>query len=228
MYFFGKYKAVAGVLSIVLLIISGFAYAAPGPLPMPQSQKLIQPGDALRIYVWQAAQRNIKQDLIDLVADDYIINGDGYVLFPIIGRLKVKGLSVGRLEETLVEKYRPYIKNPIIIITPLIRVVLQGAFNKPGSYRIDPKSSLWELVEIAGGPGQGCDLKKLRVERSGAIVVENLLKSFERGHSIEDVNIRSGDQIIAPYKGGIRVEQVLRYLSFAMTAVLFYLQLEGK
>ncbi|MBN1352403.1 polysaccharide biosynthesis/export family protein [candidate division KSB1 bacterium] len=225
-----KFKHFSTHLIIGLFVFIGAmeVIAAPGSVPSPQSTKKIMPGDALRIFVWQAAQRNIKQDLIDLLTADYIIDGDGNAIFPIVGRVRVKGMTVESLEGELVEKYKPYIKNPIIIVTPLIRVVMQGAFNKPGSYRIDAKSSLWELVELAGGPAENCDLKKMRVERSGGVVMENLLKSFEYGYSLEDVNVRSGDQIIAPYKGGFRIEVLMRYATFIMTAVLFYVQIEER
>lgn len=218
---------------LTLFIISFFVMlpltelsARPNPNPSLQLGKILQSGDAARVFVWQVGQKSDKNDLSGLLSDDYVIDGKGYVIFPIIGRIKVKGMSVTHLEEKLVEKYRPYMKDPIIVITPLIRVVMQGAFNKPGSYRIDPKSSLWELVELAGGPNEGCDLIKLRVERGGQVVIDDLLKSFEQGYSLEDVNIRSGDQIIAPYRKRLSFEYIRRYLSFLMTATLFYVRIK--
>jgi len=221
-----KYLMRLFLIPFFAFLASGELLAEPNTNPSLQFHQTLQAGDAVRIFVWQVGQQNAKKDLSDLLSDDYVIDGKGYVIFPIIGRIKVKGMTVAHLEEKLVEQYKPYMKDPIIVITPLIRVVMIGAFNKPGSYRIDPKSSLWELVELAGGPNEGCDLRKMKVERGGEVVVDNLLKSFEQGYSLDDVNIRSGDQIIAPYRRRIGFDYIRRYLSFIMTAALFYVRVK--
>ncbi len=181
-----------------------------------------QPGDGIRVKVWQLIPEDLKSSLSEQLTDDYTIDGDGSAVFPIIGKIKVTGMSSERLGELLLEKYTSYIKDPVIYVIPLIRVILQGEFNKPGAYRIEPNASLWETVELAEGPSSACDLKKMRVERGGKIIIANLVNQFEKGYSITDIGIQSGDQIIAIGKSRISFQMVRDYLTFLMTAVILY------
>jgi polysaccharide export outer membrane protein len=185
-----------------------------------------QPGDGIRLKVWQLIVQESNTSPTGKLSDDYTIDGDGYALFPIIGRIKVKGMTSERLIEDLKERYSPYLREPVIYILPLIRVLVQGSFNKPGAYRIEPTASLWELIELADGPTSECNLQKLRVERGGKIIFGDLLAQFEKGYSISEIGIRSGDQIIGPPKSSINFTQVRDYLTFVMTAILFYVRLK--
>ncbi|MBN2092544.1 polysaccharide biosynthesis/export family protein [candidate division KSB1 bacterium] len=200
-----------------------FAYSAfPQSSLFKKAGYTFQPGDGIRIKVWQLIPEDLKSSLSNQLTDDYTIDGDGSAVFPIIGKIKVTGMSSERLSDVLLEKYVPYIKDPVIYVIPLIRVILQGEFNKPGAYRIEPSGSLWEVVEQAEGPSSSCDLKKMRVERGGKVIIGDLMSQFEKGYSITDIGIQSGDQIIAPEKNSISFRLVRDYLTFLMTAVILY------
>jgi polysaccharide export outer membrane protein len=186
-----------------------------------------QPGDGIRVKVWQLVPQAAESSPATQLSDDYTIDGDGYALFPIIGRLKVKGMTTDRLIETLKEKYSPFLREPVIYATPLIRIILNGAFQRPGAYRVKYNSSLWELVEQGGGPTIDCELSKLRVERGNRVVITDLLSQFEKGYSINEIGIQSGDQVIAPEKKSFNFEIIRDYLTFSMTAYLFYIRVKG-
>ena len=187
-----------------------------------KSLTIFQPGDAVRIRVWelfQGADRNLNLN------GDYPINTEGIIIMPIIGEIRVKGLTQYELMQLLEEKLKAYLRNPYVYIRPLIRVTMQGAFNRPGSYRVDPSSSLWDLVRQAGGPRSDCDLRKIEVERGGKVVVKNLLKSFEEGFSLEEVGIESGDQIMVPKRGSMDLGVLLSMINLVASIVLLYLRL---
>lgn len=183
------------------------------------------PGDAVRITVIEIG-RTTERGTLNL-SGDYKINSLGFIMPPLIGEVKVVGHDRISLAKHLVELYSPYLKEPYITAMPLIRITLMGAFNKPGSYRISPESSLWELIERAEGPKEDCDLKSLRVERSGKILLRNLLQQFERGYSLEDIGIRSGDQIIAKGRSSFGFYEIMNYTYFAMTAVSLYFSIRN-
>ncbi|MBD3289383.1 hypothetical protein GF337_11325 [candidate division KSB1 bacterium] len=191
-----------------------------------RARSKFQPGDAIRIEIIEIMETQGQSTNID-VDDDYSIDRDGSITMPLVGEIKVIGHNTETLIELLSQKFSPYFKEPFITVTPLIRLTIMGAFNKPGSYRIDPEESLWELIEMAGGPATGCDLATLRVERSGEVAIENLLSSFERGHSLEEIGVRSGDQIVAEFKDEIGIRDIFDYTRFAITLVLLYLQIEN-
>ncbi len=175
------------------------------------------PGDAVRIYFVDVARTSDKESFD--ISDDYTINSRGYIMLPLIGEIKVVGHDRFSLAKYLMDKFSPHFKEPYIIATPLIRITLMGAFQKPGAYRISAESSLWELIELAEGPNEDCDLRSLRVERGGEVVMSNLLEQFEKGYSLADINIKTGDQIIARPKRRISARDIVNYGYFLISSV---------
>jgi polysaccharide export outer membrane protein len=160
------------------------------------------------------------------LSGDYPINPEGFIIMPIIGEVRVKGMTVYEVMQALEERLKAYLKNVYIYVRPLIRLTLQGAFNRPGSYRADPQSSLWNLVAQADGPARDCDLRRLNVERGGKVVLDNLLNSFEKGFSLEEVGIESGDQIVAPFRRGLDIRLIMIMVNLFASIALLYLRLK--
>ncbi|MEE4310677.1 MAG: polysaccharide biosynthesis/export family protein [candidate division KSB1 bacterium] len=218
-------------ISIVsLLVLLSLTFALTGQAMQRKSSfrySKFQPGDAVRISILEIMDSQASKDLKSFnIDDDYTIGRDGNILLPLVGEIKVVGHDQESLIELLTEQYSPYFKEPFITVLPLIRVTLMGAFNKPGSYRIDPEESLWELIDLAGGPSSDCNLKSLKVERGGKVVVKDLLSSFEMGHTLEEIGVRSGDQVLADEKKEFGIREVLDWAKFGVTLVVLYLQIE--
>ncbi len=183
-----------------------------------------KPGDAIRLQIWQPWRiTEGKAEILDLNGD-YAVNNQGYTTLPLIGEIKVVGLNQRTLAVNLKDKYSPFIKDPYIMVTPLIRVTLQGSVNRPGAYLIPPTASLWEVVEMGNGPTQNAELKKMRSERGGRVVSKSLLRSFEKGYSLQEIGILSGDQIIIPGKNKFTYRDVLVLATFGLQVGLFYLR----
>ena len=189
-----------------------------------KSLTIFQPGDAVRIQIWELYlddERNLN------ISADYPINPEGFIIMPLIGEVRVKGMTVFELMQSLEEKYAAYLRNLYIYITPLIRITMQGAFNQPGAYRIPPTSSFWDLVAAAGGPTANCDLPRMYVERGGKTVFEKLLYSFERGYSLEEIGIESGDQVIAPGRRGFNFMFFIHLFNLLTSITLLYLRMKS-
>ncbi|MFQ5865710.1 MAG: polysaccharide biosynthesis/export family protein [bacterium] len=182
-------------------------------------------GDAIRLTVWQPwvnrDYRDGRSQYLNLDGD-YLIDSRGYVFLPIIGEIKVIGHNSRSLAEVLTEKFGQYIQDPIIIVEPLIRVTMLGEFRRPGTYLIAPDASLWELVDLAGGPNEDSNLKKMWVERGGRKVKRNLLSSFERAYSIEEIGIMSGDQVTVPPKRRFQFRDAFDILRFTISIINLY------
>lgn len=183
------------------------------------------PGDAVQIYVVDVTQISSKESFN--ISNDYTINSKGYIMLPLIGEVKVVGHDRFSLAKYLMDKFSPYFKEPYIITAPLIRVTLMGSFQKPGAYRISPESSLWQLIELAEGPADDCDLRSLRIERGGKVVMKNLLEQFEKGYSLEDISVKSGDQIIARSKRRFNARDIVNYGYFIISTINLYLYISS-
>ncbi|MBN2030722.1 polysaccharide biosynthesis/export family protein [bacterium] len=185
---------------------------------------IFRPGDAVRIQVMKLDLEAVGNDIL---SGDYGIDSRGYIIMPLIGEVRVSGLTEVELMQSLREKLEAYMKNLYVSVRPLIRVTMQGAFQRPGAYRIDPSASLHDLVTLAGGPTYNCDLSGMVVERGGKVVKKNLLESFEEGYSLEDAGIESGDQIIAPAQGRMDFYFYINIINLLASMVLLYLRLRS-
>ena len=87
---------------------------------------------------------------------------------PIIGKLKVKGLTCSFLSESIKIKLEEFIKTPFVrskIIN--FRVSILGEVNSPGAYDVLNQSiTLPELISIAGGLKNSADRKKIMIVRN--------------------------------------------------------------
>lgn len=83
---------------------------------------------------------------------DYIVDTEGEIDFPVIGKLKIAGLSPNELRALLQEKLSPYIKDPIINIRLRnFTVTLLGAVNRPGTYPVNGEQiTILEALGLAG------------------------------------------------------------------------------
>lgn len=82
----------------------------------------------------------------------YLINADGEINFPGIGRYKVAGLTTKELTNGLTEKLEPYLKDPIVNIRlDNFKVTVMGEVRNPGSYSIkNERISIVEAIGLAG------------------------------------------------------------------------------
>jgi polysaccharide export outer membrane protein len=82
----------------------------------------------------------------------YLIDAAGEIAFPIIGKLKMAGLSRLAATEMIKEKLKPYINNPIVNIRVLnYKVTVLGDVKNPGTFTIpNERITLLEALGLAG------------------------------------------------------------------------------
>jgi protein involved in polysaccharide export with SLBB domain len=185
------------------------------------------PGDGVRVKVWRdisVADQGGVQNLG--LNDDFVIDSRGYVMLPIIGELRAAGHTRRSLARAIEDSLS--IRAVRVMCLPLIRVTLLGAVNKPGSYLIESKESLWGLINEAGGPSNNADIRKIYVERSSKVIVKNLLQGFEQAHALEQIGVRSGDQIYVPGRSGFNLRTVVDYTTLTASFVLLYFQFKDR
>lgn len=194
-----------------------------------RSLTVFQPGDAVRIQIWELRLRQEQNERRDLnLNGDYPINPEGFIIMPLIGEVRVKDRTIYEIRQSLEEKYSLYLQDPYVYVRPLIRITLLGAVNQPGSYRADPASSFWDLIAAAGGVGSRADLKRMHVERGGKVVIKDvLLNRYEQGISLEEIGIETGDQIYTPAQRGINLMFLIQLIGLFTTITLLYLRLRS-
>lgn len=83
---------------------------------------------------------------------DYLIDKEGEIDFPVVGKIKISGLSAEEVRELLRKKLTPYLKNPIINIRlKNFTVTVLGEVRNPGTYPVNgERISIMEALGYAG------------------------------------------------------------------------------
>ena len=85
----------------------------------------------------------------------YLVDNDGYINFPVLGRLKVVGLTKRECEDLIVKRIRPYMaesENPVVTVTMAsYSVSVLGEVNRPGTFQVSrEKITILEALAQAG------------------------------------------------------------------------------
>lgn len=85
----------------------------------------------------------------------YLVDNDGYINFPVLGRLKVVGLSIRECEQMIAKRIRPYMaetENPVVTVRMAsFTVTVLGEVGRPGIINVNKeKISILEALAQAG------------------------------------------------------------------------------
>lgn len=100
------------------------------------------------------AVQNTKQVIGQPQLQAYLVDSDGFIEFPILGRIQIAGLSRVEVIELLKKKLDPiYIKNPIInIYITNFKITVEGDVMRPGTYTSqNERLSILDALGLAGG-----------------------------------------------------------------------------
>ncbi|MAD96975.1 MAG: sugar transporter [Flavobacteriaceae bacterium] len=98
----------------------------------------------------------------------YLIDSEGYIDFPVLGRLHLGGKTREKTIAMFKEKLDPdYVKNPTInIFIANFKITVSGAVNKPGTYTIpNERVTIIEALGLAGDLRISGLRKKIQVIR---------------------------------------------------------------
>jgi protein involved in polysaccharide export with SLBB domain len=140
------------------------------------------------------------------------VDNRGRISYSFIDDLDVNGLTPSQLDETLTNRLSSFIKNPridIIVkefnsksVTVLGELTSLRAANlgKAGSGRIyiKGKTTLMDLIAMAGGYTIDADIKKVKLIRGGKSHLINLYDILEKGDESRNVIIDDGDVVDIP------------------------------
>ena len=124
----------------------------------------------------------------------YLVDNDGFINFPIIGKLKVGGLTKAEAEQLVTEKIRPYMaesENPVVTVTMAsYSVSVLGEVNHPGTFQVSR-----EKITILEALAQAGDLTIYGVRDRVKLIREDATGK----KSIETLNLCDANIINSPY-----------------------------
>lgn len=161
----------------------------------------IGPQDILMVTVWDHPELTLPlgQYRTD-AATGMVVDEDGFLFYPYVGRVKVAGLTVVEARALLTAKLDDVLQRPQVDLKVLAyrsqKVFISGEIRNPAVYNItDIPFTLAEAVNRAGGFLPTADQSHVLVSRGDKTWSLDFLELMTRGNRIGQILLRDGDSV---------------------------------
>lgn len=171
-------------LLVVIFFFNGYSSA---------QDYIVGEGDVLKITVYEHPD-------LTIVAR---VSGDGNIIFPLLGQVRVEGLTVSEVSEKIARLLSDgYIVDPQVTVFiqefRSKKATIMGEVNNPGLYQLQGDTTFLELISKAGGltkdAGERAIIKR-KTSKGNKVITIDLKKLIEEGDTSLDINIQDGDSI---------------------------------
>ncbi len=166
----------------------------------------VGPGDVLQITVWDhpelaAALGPQSQAGTTRTADapaGFIVDQDGTLQFPFVGRIHVAGLQTEKIQALLQKTLGRTFQAPQVTVRIASfrakQVFIEGEVHAPGTQSInDIPMTLYDAISRAGGFATTADQSRITLVRNGVQHEIDLTDMAERGQSPSRIVLQNGD-----------------------------------
>jgi polysaccharide export outer membrane protein len=183
-------------------------------LTVSETDYTLGAGDQIRLDIFQVAE----------YSGEYPVLVDGTISLPLVGRVNVSGLTLKETSELVSEKYKLYLKRPVVTVGLLaprpLKIGVSGEVDNPGSYEFSLTAenkkfpSVTDMIEQAGGITTLADVRNVQVKRTikGRETTFNadLWALLTQGRLNQDISLRDGDTIFIPTVAEINSDELAR------------------
>lgn len=158
---------------------------------------VIGPDDVLSILFWRDK---------DLSAADVTVRPDGKVTLPLLNDVQASGRTPEQLGDAIREAARKYVEdpNPTVIVKEIKsrRVFITGRIEKPGPYPLNGRTTILQLIAMAGGLREfvdGKDISVMRNEKDKQTVFDfNYQDVVKKRYLNQNIELKPGDVVVVP------------------------------
>ena len=126
------------------------------------------------------------------VLQPYLVDNEGKINFPVLGELKVGGLTKREAEQLIIDKLKPYIKETPIVTVRMVnyKISVLGEVARPGTFTINnEKVNLLEALAMAGDMTVWGVRDNVKLIREGA----------DGKQEIVTLDLNKAETILSPY-----------------------------
>ena len=188
-------KSISKALVAAFSLLLWLQFACAQGTSAARDDYLLGAGDVVKIQVFQSKDLDVEAR----------ISESGVISFPLIGVVKVSGLSPSAVEQFIAKRLKDgnFLQNPQVTVNVLQfrsqQVAVLGNVNKPGRYPLETTGMrLSEVLSQAGGVSpSGADEVILITARDGKVqrIEIDLVDLFTSGDLAKDMPMRAGDVI---------------------------------
>ena len=178
-----------------------------------------KPGDRVAIKVQGEAN----------IPDTVLVEPGPQITLPLFGSISLAGVLRSEVQDHLTKELGKIIHDPVVHAQGLMRLSIQGSVGRPGFYVVPADVLVSDVLMIAGGPVGDPNLNKLRIDRGSVHILEgeSMQDALLQGRTLDQLNLRAGDQVYLPRKGNSVTGQIFRYGIIILSATLLGVRLTG-
>ena len=184
----------------------------------PEAGDTLKAGDTASVRIFN----------VEELSGDFVVDRQGGINFPLIGRQQVAGLSAIEVQELLVTRYgASYLRNPSIVVEVdakmLGKFVVDGAVEKPGVFELFDIIHLTQAIALAEGVNEDANRKEIYIIRDieGQRRVKKVNLSDIRQTAAADPQIIPNDVVfVQDARGRILFREFLKTVPLLNTAAI--------
>jgi polysaccharide export outer membrane protein len=204
----------------------GAAETSPRLPPSAPAAYRVRSGDVLRVIVWDRPELNnpgfsaLNTSIVSIGGAEStsvpsaaaggnldpvgrVVQPDGSIYFPYVGKVKVAGETVESIRTDLTNRLNKVVKDPQLDVSVSSyrsqKVYVSGAVKSPGSLALtDTPETVADAISGAGGYGTGADLAAATLNRGGKVFPLDLYAFFYNGDLSQNVFLKDGDVVNVP------------------------------
>jgi len=157
--------------------------------------------DVLLVTVWDHPELTLPLGQFRTDASTgMVVDEDGFLYYPYIGRVKVAGLSVVQVRELLTARLDKVLQKPQVDLKVLAfrsqKIFVGGEVRSPAVYNVtDISFTLAEAINRAGGFLPTADQSRVVVSRGDRAWTLNFLELLAQGNRIGQILLQDGDSV---------------------------------
>ncbi|MGB3300615.1 MAG: SLBB domain-containing protein [Phormidesmis sp.] len=172
---------------------------------------------------------------------EFQVLADGSVRLPLVGQVRVQGLSLEQAQITVTQAYGEYIRQPFVdlnlVTTRPVQVAIAGEVNRPGAYAVAATEAgqpitVTKAIQLAGGITQMANIHNVQVVRGQGVLGAvpqatnvDLWALIQSGDLRQDLVLRDGDTVVIPTARSLSAAEATRVASanFSPESITVYL-----
>jgi polysaccharide export outer membrane protein len=162
---------------------------------------VIHPGDTLAISVFDEPT----------LPPTAIVQADGTIQYPLVGRVLVGGMSAAEAGDSLSKALQKYVRHPNVALavqqTGSINVLVMGNVKNSGRFALRTGSRVSDAIAVAAGVSTANgEYPVARVSQDGAMTTVSLQKLLHDGDASQNIELSDNAIVYVPGAEVIRVQ----------------------
>ena len=157
---------------------------------------VLGPEDVIAVLFWREPE----------LSGDVMVRPDGKITVPLVGEVKVVGMTPIQLQSLLAEKLKPFVTLPqVTVAVSEIRsrkVYLIGHAAREGPFMINSSTTVLQIIAQAGGLKDFAKRKKIYILRQHGADHDRFAFNYDeviKGQHVEqNILLQPGDMIVVP------------------------------